>query len=124
GSGNRKSLPFTIRLFNKRRDDKKTYMKQIIFVHLLNDYSGSPKVLSQVINVVEKVNGSPILYVGKGSSGFLSNSTEKLHGYYYRRFNNRFATLFSFLYAQVLLFVKLLKYWNKDVVIYVNTMLP
>lgn len=99
-------------------------MKEIIFVHLLNDYSGSPKVLSQVINAVKPKIKSPILYTGKNSSGFLTHSTEKHYDYFYKRFNNRFATLFSFIISQLILFIKLLKYWNKDVAIYVNTMLP
>lgn len=99
-------------------------MKQIIFVHLLNDYSGSPKVLSQVIHAVKLQGGDPILYTGKGSKGFLSGMVEKQYSYYYKRSENRFATLFSFSLSQIILFIKLLKYVNKDVIIYVNTMLP
>jgi len=98
-------------------------MKKIVFVHLLNDFSGSPKVLSQVINACNKNGKETILYKGKGSEGFLDNLTIN-HHYYYKHFNNKILTLFSFLLSQVYLFLKLLKYRNSNVVFYANTMLP
>lgn len=99
-------------------------MKKIIFVHLLNDYSGSPKVLSQVIKSARE-NGFEIeLYTGKGDDGFLSGLTDAHHHYFYKRFRNKYLTLIMFMLSQLILFFKLLKYWNEDVVIYVNTMLP
>lgn len=99
-------------------------MKQIIFVHLLNDFSGSPKVLSQVLDAIKRDGQEPVLYTGKGESGFLSNKTSKHKNFYYKRSENRYITLFNFMLSQQILFFKLLKYFNKDVVIYVNTMLP
>ena len=39
--------------------------KKIIFIHLLNDYSGSPKVLSQVINALQNQAYDIELYRGK-----------------------------------------------------------
>ncbi|NOQ32170.1 MAG: glycosyltransferase [Helicobacteraceae bacterium] len=98
--------------------------KKIIFTHLLNDYSGSPKVLSQVIKAVQK-NGSEVeLYTGKSDDGFLSGLTDRHHHYFYKRFENKYLTLVTFMLSQVSLFFKLLKYRNEDVIIYVNTMLP
>ena len=99
-------------------------MKHIVLIHLLNDYSGSPKVLSQVIKAVQFKNVKVALYTGNCTSGFLSNTTEKHHFFIYKRFENRYFTLVSFLFSQLILFFKLLKYWRKDVDIYVNTMLP
>ena len=99
-------------------------MKKIIFIHLLNDYSGSPKVLSQVIQVVKKKGLIFELYTGKSESGFLSELTPNHNQFPYKRFENRWMTLVTFMCSQVILFFKLLKYMNKDVVIYVNTMLP
>lgn len=99
-------------------------MKKIIFVHLLNDYSGSPKVLSQVINTCKGKGFEVALYTGKHSEGFLSNITKNHHFYFYKRFENKYVTLFSFVFSQIALFFKLLKYLNKDVIIYVNTILP
>ena len=100
---------------------------QYIFIHLLNDYSGSPKVLSQVVTSVKESGNDVILFTGKSgneSTGFLSNIVKKHQYYFYKRFHNRYATLVSFMLSQLILFFKLLKYVNKDVVIYVNTMLP
>lgn len=98
--------------------------KKIIFVHLLNDYSGSPKVLSQVIKAVQKNGRNIELYTGKGEDGFLSDLTNKHHFYFYKRFENKYLTLITFMLSQLILFFKLLKYRNEDVIIYVNTMLP
>lgn len=99
-------------------------MKKIIFVHLLNDFSGSPKVLSQAIKACDKESFEIELFTGQSSSGFLSNSTANHHFYFYKRFNSKIATLFSFVISQTHLFIKLLKFRNKEVTIYINTMLP
>ena len=102
----------------------KIQSKKIIFTHLLNDYSGSPKVLSQVIKAVQKNGCETELYTGKSDDGFLSGLTDKHHHYLYKRFDNKYLTLVTFMLSQVSLFFKLLKYRNEDVIIYVNTMLP
>ena len=99
-------------------------MKKHIFVHLLNDFSGSPKVLSQVITTVQEKGMALALYTGKSASGFLSGLTTNHHQYFYKRSENKWMTLVNFMSSQLILFFKLLKYMNKDVVIYVNTMLP
>ena len=98
--------------------------KKIIFTHLLNDYSGSPKVLSQVIKAVQKDGCEVELYTGKSDDGFLSGLTDNHHHYFYKRFENKYLTLVTFMLSQVSLFFKLLIHRNEDVVIYVNTMLP
>lgn len=99
-------------------------MKKIIFVHLLNDFSGSPKVLSQVIKTAQKDGYDVELYTGKSENGFLSNLIPNYHVYFYKRFENKYLTLVTFMLSQVSLFVKLLTYKNDDVLIYVNTLLP
>jgi glycosyltransferase involved in cell wall biosynthesis len=98
--------------------------KKIIFVHLLNDYSGSPKVLSQVIAAFQNQGGLAHVYTGRSDEGFLSGVTENHHFYFYKRFENKFLTLFSFALSQLVLFFKLLKYHRDDVAVYVNTLLP
>jgi L-malate glycosyltransferase len=98
-------------------------MKKIIFIHLLNDYSGSPKVLSQVIKACSNEGYEIELYTSKSEEGFLSNLTVS-HSYYYKWFRNKYLTLFSFLFSQCLLFFKVLKHRNEDVIFYINTMLP
>jgi glycosyltransferase involved in cell wall biosynthesis len=99
-------------------------MKKIIFVHLLNDFSGSPKVLSQVIGAAKRSGKEVVLYTGKSGDGFLEGVTPNHHHYFYKHFKNKLLTLFSFAFSQISLFFKLLKYKNEDVIFYVNTMLP
>jgi glycosyltransferase involved in cell wall biosynthesis len=98
--------------------------KKIVFTHLLNDYSGSPKVLSQVIKACQKQGREVELYTGKGQDGFLSGLSDKHHYYFYKRFENKYFTLVTFMLSQLSLFYKLLKHRNENIVIYVNTMLP
>ncbi|RLA52865.1 MAG: glycosyl transferase family 1 [Gammaproteobacteria bacterium] len=99
-------------------------MKKIVCVHLLNDYSGSPKVLSQVISASHSAGCEVDLYTGSGEEGFLSGLTDNHYFYFYRFFKNRYLTLVSYLISQVSLFLKLLKYRNQNVIFYVNTLLP
>ncbi|PCI87012.1 MAG: glycosyl transferase family 1 [Hyphomicrobiales bacterium] len=98
--------------------------KKIIFVHLLNDFSGSPKVLAQVISSLKSKNNDLELYVGNDDGGFLSDLGIDSHNYRYKRFGNKILTLFSYIWSQARLFVALLKYRKQDIVIYINTMLP
>ena len=84
-------------------------MKKIIFIHLLNDFSGSPKVLSQVITAAQKKEISIELYTGESESGFLSGLTQNHHQYFYKRSENKWITLVTFLSSQFILFFKLLK---------------
>jgi len=97
--------------------------KKVIFIHLLNDYSGSPKVLSQVINAVKKEYDVE-LFTAKSDDGFLSDLGVKHHFFFYKRFENKYLTLLIFMLSQMHLFFKLQKYKNEDVLIYVNTLLP
>jgi len=100
-------------------------VKKIIFFHLLNDFSGSPKVLSQVIDAVSKKGYDAELFLGgKGSSGFLSSVPCIQRRYFYKRFDNKFLTLISYTISQITLFLKLLKYRKSSAIFYVNTLLP
>jgi L-malate glycosyltransferase len=103
-----------------------TSPKQIVFVHLLNDYSGSPLVLSQVIRSLPDREYKKWLYMSSSSlEGFLSglDNVRTVH-FRYRWKANGWLRLLSYTFSQVLLFVQLLRFYNKDVVIYVNTLLP
>lgn len=98
-------------------------MRKILFVHLLNDFSGSPKVLSQVISGLKDDKFEIELFTSNNTKGFLSDLV-KTTTFTYKHFNNKWLTLVAFVCSQFVLFVKLLKYWRKDIAIYVNTMLP
>ena len=103
----------------------KTYNHVICF-HLLNDFSGSPLVLSNVINGFVSEGVDVDLYVSKNQeNGFLSN----LEGVNYKHFpykygSNKLYTLIKLFISQLILIIKLLSYWNKPVVFYVNTAMP
>jgi L-malate glycosyltransferase len=100
--------------------------KTVVFVHLLNDYSGSPLVLSHVIDSLPDTEYRKILYTSTSSkSGFLSglNAVETRY-FRYRWKANGWLRLVTFTLSQVLLFFQLLRLWRKEVVIYINTLLP
>lgn len=100
--------------------------KKIVCIHLLNDYSGSPLVLSQVIKGFKK-NGYQIdLYTSNnGSQGFLLNlGGINYNTFFYKWNKSKILTLIFFLFSQSLLFFKLLKYRKQDVTFYINTVLP
>ena len=99
---------------------------KIICFHLLNDYSGSPKVLSQVINGFVKAGSEVDLFCAKNDQeGFLSNLDKvNYHHFSYQWSSMKLLTLFRLFYSQLVLFLRLLSYWNQDVTFYVNTVLP
>ena len=97
----------------------------MIFVHLLNDRSGSPRVLSSVIEAMADPE-LDLLFVARGHGVLESCDIEKVH-YGYRRYENRWHTLFSYLASQMILFLMLWK-WTRsrpaNERIYINTALP
>lgn len=100
-------------------------MKKIVFVHLLNDFSGSPKVLSQVMDVASSLEVESHLYTCSGGVGFLDSAKAKRFSFPYKHFSNKVLTFLSFFSSQLILFLKLLKYRkDADTVFYINTMLP
>ena len=97
----------------------------MIFVHLYNDRSGSPRVLASVIDVI----GDPsrdLLCVARGDGVLESTVLEKRH-YRYKRRNSRVLTFIEYLISQVALFLLLRKetrHRPSDEGIYVNTAYP
>ena len=100
-------------------------MQKIVCVHLLNDYSGSPLVLSTVAkSLVKKGMNVEIITSGNGS-GFLSGLEGVRYRFFsYRFFDNKVLRLLMLLWSQAVLFFKIIQYVREDVVIYVNTLLP
>lgn len=65
------------------------------------------------------------LYACSGGTGFLDRVSAKRFSFPYKHFRNKFLTLLSFLWSQLVLFLQLLKYRKEpDTVFYINTMLP
>lgn len=100
-------------------------MKIVVF-HLFNDYSGSPKVLKSVMKRLLSDGKEIDLVTSKG--GVLDElDAENLqrHSYYYQFSMNPIVTLFRYLYAQFFSFFYALRFiFQKDVVFYINTILP
>lgn len=99
--------------------------KHIVFVHLLNNYTGSPKVLMQLIlGFVDK--GYEIDLITSSTEGFLSNINGINYKYLkYKWDKNKFITFFYFIQSQFKLFLIILsQYRNSDIILYINTLLP
>ena len=99
-------------------------MKKIVCAHLFNDQSGSPLVLSTVIKGFLKRGLEVDVLTSMSTDGFLSNLEVNYVNNGYKYLNNKYLRLMMFLFCQVNLFFKTLKYRNVDAVIYVNTLLP
>lgn len=98
----------------------------IVFAHLLNDRSGSPRVLHGVMLALKSADPEHLLYLGEGGDGFLGEAVPDARRYPYRRRSRRWATLWAYLRSQLSLGARL---WrardiDADAVIYVNTLLP
>ncbi|SFB30714.1 glycosyltransferase family 4 protein [Algoriphagus aquimarinus] len=95
---------------------------KVVFFHLLNNFTGSPQILSSVINTALKEGFQVKLYTST-SEGFLSEFERKNN--FYKRSEHRILTLFSFFLSQFLLAIRLV-FENKkfEKVYYVNTILP
>lgn len=102
-------------------------MKQaIVFVHLLNDSSGSPKVLMSTIATLTKGGEQAKLFIGSDGNGCLTHCGLPINRYWYKRTGYRVATLFTYFFSQLMLFFKLIfdRSVSPQAIIYVNTLLP
>lgn len=97
----------------------------IVFAHLLNDSSGSPRVLCSTIAALRH-GPSARLFVGSDGDGPLSQAGIPITRYWYRRTGYRLLTLVTYLASQLFLLLKLLGDRGIDghAVVYVNTLLP
>jgi len=99
-------------------------MKKVVAVHLLNDFSGSPLILSTVVRSMREKGFAVDLLTSKDTIGFLSDLDVNYRLINYKWYSNRWIRLVAFLVFQVRLFFRLLQYRNEEVLIYVNTLLP
>lgn len=98
---------------------------KIIACHLLNDYSGSPKVLAQLIRGWQKNAITVELITSRDKEGFLSELNGiKRRNLWYKWAENRYSRLFNFTLSQIHLFFKVLLLAKKHDVVYINTVLP
>jgi glycosyltransferase involved in cell wall biosynthesis len=98
--------------------------KQIVCVHLLNGFTGSPNVLATVVNGLFNENYDVTLLTSLNNKGFLSdvNCTQKINiSYVFKK--NTIGRLFQFLKFQFFATLFLLK-TNRNDIVYLNTIQP
>lgn len=96
---------------------------KILFAHLLNNYTGSPKVLSVLLNEISKESGYTAVLLTSKTSGALSNIPGiEYHDNFYRWHENKFLRIFQFALSQIRIFLFAL-FKNYDV-LYMNTVVP
>jgi len=98
----------------------------IVFCHLLNDSSGSPRVLNSTISALGGAETGNLLYVGSQGRGVLENAEIDIRRYWYHRGGHRVITLITYALSQFNLYRALSRARDipRDAVIYVNTLLP
>ena len=98
----------------------------IVFAHLLNDSSGSPRVLQSAITALADADRQQVLYIGSGGTGPLAGCGIPIRKYWYRRTRWRVLTLVTYVASQALLLAQLLlaRDIDRNAVVYVNTLLP
>ena len=98
-------------------------MTKILFTHLLNNYTGSPKVLATELSLLSQNSDFEISLLTSKTDGILSSLPNvRFYDNGYRWSNNRLALGILFLYAQIRSFLFVL--CHRYDVVYVNTLLP
>src|SRR3954452_19838771 len=99
-------------------------MPHVVCVHLLNDFSGSPRVLADAIAALRRAGAEVDLFTSD-TDGCLSNTDARTTRFRYRRSKRKWLTLVRFAIAQAdLTWLLVRRYRGTRVVIYVNTLLP
>lgn len=100
-------------------------MNRIVAIHLLNDYSGSPKVLMQLLKIWTGKDIEAHLFTSGGSKGFLSDLPKVTrHLIWYRFSQNPLIKICNFFISQLILAIRLLLFLRREDIIYINTVLP
>jgi L-malate glycosyltransferase len=99
---------------------------RIIAVHLLNDFSGSPLVFREALQVLQQHGYAIDLITATPSGkGFLSDIPGvSYHPLSYRWSPNRWLTLLFFFCSQASLFFRVLWEAGRKDIVYINSMLP
>jgi L-malate glycosyltransferase len=103
-----------------------TTTMRIFAFHLLNDFSGSPKVLAQLTEGWA-ANGQEVhVCTSFMNEGFLSGipSAINRHSVWYRFYENRLFRLLALVFSQLFLMVRMAGKVRRDDIIYINTVLP
>jgi glycosyltransferase involved in cell wall biosynthesis len=100
----------------------------LIFVHVNNDYSGSSRVLHDVIKITKLEGRKVLLFVGSHGSGIFDEVDVEVIKYFTFRTSFKLLNLFFYFISQILLYIKLSFYLKRTrenrKVFYLNTLLP
>lgn len=97
---------------------------RVVFIHSLNNYSGSPKVLAGVINAFSPNDFRLDLHTSSGD-GFLSNiDGVRMHSNGYKWTNYKWITFFFLILSQCYTFITVCLYSKRNTVFYINTIIP
>lgn len=102
-------------------------MKHIVCFHLFNDYSGSPKVLKMVLEGLLKKGYQVDLVSSRNGvlDELLHYKNLHKHSYPYKFSNNTLLTMLRYCIVQLYTFFLSFRWlFCKDVVFYINTLLP
>ena len=100
-------------------------MRKIVFITFLNDYSGSPKMLSIIVeNFIKKKYQVEV--ITNRSNGHLSNIRAAKYSYVHYKYikSNNILTSIYFILAQIELFFKVLFKKSANTIFYINTITP
>lgn len=97
----------------------------ILFVHLLNNYTGSPQVLGNILKELSLSREYNIDLLTSKTDGCLSDiSNIAYYNNHYKWSNNKFVLLYRFVITQFYIFYFVLLKSKKIDIIYINTLLP
>ncbi|GHU73230.1 hypothetical protein FACS189450_12610 [Spirochaetia bacterium] len=97
----------------------------LLCIHLLNNYTGSPKVLANIIKEFSLYKEFSISLLTSQTDGCLSN-IPNIHYYtnHYKWINNKLGLAILFVSAQLYMFFFVLVHTKKFDVLYINTVVP
>ncbi len=96
---------------------------KILFAHLLNNFTGSPKVLSVLLRELTKDSGLKISLLTSKTDGVLNNIPNvEYHDNFYRWHENKFLRVFQFVLSQARIFF--FTFFRDFDVLYMNTVVP
>lgn len=100
--------------------------KRIVCFHLFNDYSGSPKVLHNLLSgLLDRGYKIDLVTTQGGVLDRLDSPNLQRHTYSYAFSINPIVTMARYTWAQIITFVMALRYaFRKDTIFYINTILP
>ncbi|GHV88927.1 hypothetical protein AGMMS50267_12870 [Spirochaetia bacterium] len=98
---------------------------RILFVHLLNNYTGSPQVLANILKELSLHKEFEISLLTSNTEGCLSDIPGIVYyNNHYKWSNNKFILLYRFVFTQIYTFFFILLKTKQTRIVYINTIVP